>query len=167
MQWVSHTCQLSYHWFRYWLVTWLAPSHFLTQCWFIVNWTIRNNLKKNFNQITTIFIQENALKMSAKFWPNCLVFNVFFDHFCFFLFDFCFFLNLKYFSIFHLTLYVRGPSYLGLTRSISWLLMPWLLASPGQQQPWYWLCRIGSSLSYSRRNFNYLCLISVEEWHKM
>ena len=30
-----------------------------------------------------------------------------------------------------LTLNVRGPSYLGLTRSISWLLMPWLLTSPG------------------------------------
>ena len=34
---------------------------------------------------------------------------------------------------------VRGTSYLGLTWSISWLLMPWLLASPGHQQPWYWL----------------------------
>ena len=66
-----------------------------------------------------------------------------------------------------LTLNVRGPSYLGLTRSISWLLMPWLLTSPEHQQPWYWLCKIGRSLSYSRRNFNYLCLISVEEWHKM
>ena len=32
-----------------------------------------------------------------------------------------------------LTLDVRGPSSLGLTRSISWLLMPWLLASPGHQ----------------------------------
>ena len=62
---------------------------------------------------------------------------------------------------------VRGPSLLGLTRSISWLLMPWLFASPGHQQPSYWLCRIGRSLSYSRRNFNYLCLINVEEWHKM
>ena len=65
-----------------------------------------------------------------------------------------------------LTLNVRGPSYLGLTRSISWLLMPWLLASPGHQQPWYSLCRISRSLSYSGRNFNYLCLIRVEEWHK-
>ena len=44
-----------------------------------------------------------------------------------------------------LTLNVRGPSYLGLTRSISWLLMPWLLTSPGHQQPWYWLCRICKS----------------------
>ena len=32
-----------------------------------------------------------------------------------------------------LTLNVRGPSYLGLTRSISRLLMPWLLTSPGHQ----------------------------------
>ena len=56
-----------------------------------------------------------------------------------------------------LTLNVRGPSYFSLTRSISWLLMPWLLASPGYQQPWYWLCRIGRSLPYLRRNFNYLC----------
>ena len=34
-----------------------------------------------------------------------------------------------------LTLNVRGPSLLGLTRSISWLLMPWLFTSPGHQQP--------------------------------
>ena len=31
------------------------------------------------------------------------------------------------------------PSYLGLTWSISWLLMSWLLTSPGNQQKWYWL----------------------------
>ena len=62
---------------------------------------------------------------------------------------------------------VRGPSYLGLTRSISWLLMPWLLTLPGYQQPWYWLCRIGRFLSYLRKDFNYLCHINVEKWHKM
>ena len=66
-----------------------------------------------------------------------------------------------------LTLNVRGLSYLGLTRSISWLLMLWLLSLPGHQQPWYWLCRIDRSLSYLRKDFNYLCLIDVEEWHKM
>ena len=54
------------------------------------------------------------------------------------------------------TLNVRGPSYLGLTRSISWLLMPWLLASPGHQQPWYWLSRIVRSLSCLRKYFNFL-----------
>ena len=51
---------------------------------------------------------------------------------------------------------MRGPSYLGLTRSILWLLMPWLLASPGHQQPWYWLCKISKSWSYTRKDFNYL-----------
>ena len=45
--------------------------------------------------------------------------------------------------------------------------MPWLLTSPGHQQPWYWLCKIGRSSSYSRRNFSYLCRIGMEEWHKM
>ena len=66
-----------------------------------------------------------------------------------------------------LTLNVRGPSYLGLTRSISWLLMPWLLTSPGHQQPWYWLCKIGRFLSYLRKDFNYLRHMNVEIWHKM
>ena len=65
-----------------------------------------------------------------------------------------------------LTLNVRGPSYLGLTRSISWLLMPWLLTSPGHQQPWYWLCSICRSWSYTRKDFKFLCHINVEEWHK-
>ena len=66
-----------------------------------------------------------------------------------------------------LTLNVRGPSYLGLTRSISWLLMPWLLTSPGHQQPWYWLYGIFRFFSYLRKCFKYLCQINVEEWHKM
>ena len=69
-----------------------------------------------------------------------------------------------------LALNVRGPSYIGLTRSMSWLLMPWLLTSPtspGHQQPWYWLYRICRSLSYLRKDSKYLCDINVEEWHKM
>ena len=31
-------------------------------------------------------------------------------------------------------------------RSLSWLLMIWLLASPNHQQTWYWLCRINEPL---------------------
>ena len=75
-------------------------------------------------------------------------------------------LNMKKPSQSVLTLHVRGPSYLGLTTSISWLLMPWLLTSPGHQQPWYWLCRIGRFLSYLGKDFNNLCRINVEKWHK-
>ena len=62
-----------------------------------------------------------------------------------------------------LTLKIRGLSHPILTRSISWLLMPWLLASPSHQQPWYWLCKLGRSVSAMRKDFNYLCYISVEE----
>ena len=65
------------------------------------------------------------------------------------------------------TLNVWGLSYLSLIRSISWLLMPWLLTWPGHQQPWYWLYRICRSFSYLRNDFEYLCQINVEEWHKM
>ena len=66
-----------------------------------------------------------------------------------------------------LTRNLRGPIYLGLIGSISWLLMPWLLTSPEHQQPWYWLCRIGRFLSYLRKDFNYLRHTNVEKWHKM
>ena len=31
------------------------------------------------------------------------------------------------------------------TKSMPWLLMPWLLASPGHQQPWYWFMGCGYS----------------------
>ena len=55
-----------------------------------------------------------------------------------------------------LTLNMQGPSYLGLTRSISWQLMPWLLTSPGHQQPWYWLYRICRSWSYLRKDFKHM-----------
>ena len=62
----------------------------------------------------------------------------------------------------HQPLYMTSvhSSYLGLTRSISWLLMPWLLTSPGHQQPWYWLCKICRSWSYLSKDSKYLCHIN-------
>ena len=65
-----------------------------------------------------------------------------------------------------LTLDMQGPSHFSLTRSISWLLMPWLLRSPGHQHQWYWLCRIDKFLSYLKEDFNYLH-VNVDEWHKI
>ena len=50
---------------------------------------------------------------------------------------------------------------------ISLLLMPWLLTSPGHQQPWYWRHRIYRSSSYLSKDLKYLWQITVEEWHKM
>ena len=40
----------------------MAPSHYLNQCWNIVNWTLRNKLLWNFNRNSNIFIQQNALE---------------------------------------------------------------------------------------------------------
>ena len=51
-----------HHWFRYWLVAWPAPSHYLNQCWIIVNWTLRNKLLWNLNRNSNVFIQENAFE---------------------------------------------------------------------------------------------------------
>ena len=59
---VPHMCvsELGQHWFRQWFVAYSAPSHYLNQCWVIVNWTVRNKLQWNFNQNIKLFIHENA-----------------------------------------------------------------------------------------------------------
>ena len=41
-----------------------------------------------------------------------------------------------------LILNVRRPNHFGSTKSISSLLIPWLLESPGRQHPCYWICQI-------------------------
>ena len=97
-------------------------------------------------------------KLLRKYYPSTMILFV---QFSILLYVLCFLPHVV------LTLNVRGPSYLGLTRSISWLLMPWLLTSPGHQQPWYWLCGIGRFLSYLRNDFNYLRRINVDKWHKI
>ena len=41
---------------------WTAPSHYLSQCWNIVNWMLRIEFQWNINRNSNIFIQENALE---------------------------------------------------------------------------------------------------------
>ena len=54
------------------------PSHYLNQCWNVVNRTLGNRIQWNFNQNTMIFIQENGFenavcKMVAMLSkPQCL-----------------------------------------------------------------------------------------------
>ena len=55
--WVSESGQL---WFKQWLVAYSSPSHYLSQCLFFVNGTLRNKLKWNYNNNTKLFIHENA-----------------------------------------------------------------------------------------------------------
>ena len=59
------------HWFRQWLVAWSAPSHYLKQCWNIVNWTLRNKVQGNFNRNSDIFFQENAIE--SVFWEMAAI----------------------------------------------------------------------------------------------
>ena len=56
---MTHICiaNLGHHWFR-WLVAWPAQSHYLNQCWNIVDWSLWN--KHNWNLY--IFIKEKTLK---------------------------------------------------------------------------------------------------------
>ena len=63
-----------------------------------------------------------------------------------------------------LTLLVLKPECYWTTRSIPWLLMPWLLASPGHQHPWHCWYRIKGSLCSTMKDFKHLCPLSDEEW---
>ena len=50
-----------------------------------------------------------------------------------------------------------GSGYSSISREVSWLLMPWLLVTPCHQDPCYWLCKIGRSMSSMGKDLNYLC----------
>ena len=79
-------------------------------------------------------------------------------------------LNYKYGFIYYIaifthlvfTLNVQELNYSGLTRTISWLLMPWFFChqviSTHDIE-----CKIGRSLSHMGKDFKYLCHVSVEE----
>ena len=96
--------------FRYWLVTYSVTSQYLNQCSLILNWSLRNTFQWNF--IT------NANNFIIKGIWNCHLRNV------------------GRFVQASVTLNVWGLNYSFLTMSISWLLMHWLLVSPGHQYPW-------------------------------
>ena len=49
-------------WFRQWLVAWFASSHYLNQCWNIVNSKFRNKFQWNVKPISYIFFQWNTFE---------------------------------------------------------------------------------------------------------
>ena len=53
-----HTVMVTYASYRARLVAWPAPSHYLNQCWNIVNWTLSDKLQWNLKRNSNIFIQE-------------------------------------------------------------------------------------------------------------
>ena len=62
----------NHHWFRLWLVAWLARSHYLNQLWNIVNGTPRNKLQWNLNRNAHIFFQEIACENIVWIMSNFL-----------------------------------------------------------------------------------------------
>ena len=53
-----------------------APSHYLNQCWNIVDWTLRNKLQWNFNKKHTFSLKMHLKTSSAKQQPFCFGLNV-------------------------------------------------------------------------------------------
>ena len=73
------TSVLGQHCFRQWLVACSVPSHYLNQCWFVVNWMFRNNFQWKFIRNPYIFIKKNecentvsemAAILSRGWWVN-------------------------------------------------------------------------------------------------
>ena len=60
------------------LTAWTAPSHYLNQCWNIVNWTLGSKLQWDFNRNSNIFIEENTFENAVcEMWfissgPQCV-----------------------------------------------------------------------------------------------
>ena len=55
-QLTNHDC------LRWWLVVWWATSHYLNQCFNVVNWTLWNKFQWNLYRNLYVFIQENAFE---------------------------------------------------------------------------------------------------------
>ena len=60
---VPHMCisEQGQDWFRQWLVACSAPSHYLNQCWLIVNWTIRNKTSVKFEWKQNTFYSRKCI----------------------------------------------------------------------------------------------------------
>ena len=63
--------------FFFWLVAWLAPSHYLNQCWNVADWSLGNNSSAILIETHTFLFKKMHLKSSSGKWqPFCLSLNV-------------------------------------------------------------------------------------------
>ena len=68
-------------WFRQWPVTYLVPSHYLNQWWFIGDWTLWTTLSEIWIRMLHFSLKEMDLKMSSEkctpLWqPLCMWWNI-------------------------------------------------------------------------------------------
>ena len=77
VEWCTYASVTNHHWFRWWLVAWPVPSHYLNQCWDILNWTIVIKLQWNLNWNYLISFKKMHLKKSSAQWRQfCFNLNV-------------------------------------------------------------------------------------------
>ena len=58
--------ELGQYWYRQWLIASSAPSHYLDQCWLLVNWILSSQLQRNLIHIANIFfVFENVISKLA------------------------------------------------------------------------------------------------------
>ena len=69
VEWCIYTLIYAMFWSIQWPVTCAAPSHYLNQCWFIANWTLRSELYSDRN--SNCIIDENAFKNRRPMY-HCL-----------------------------------------------------------------------------------------------
>ena len=124
-----------------------APSHYLNQCWLITSKVYWHSSRAIPQQIPQPSVNKISLKITySKFhsylprgqWVNSAWTGLILD--------------------------MQGSNYYDLTCSVLWLLMPWVLVSPCHSHPWYWLCKIGRSLSYTKKESSTsttTCVMSV------
>ena len=73
---VTYICvnNLTHHSFRYRLVAYSVPSHYLNQCCYLVDWTVKSEI---WIENQTFSLKKLHLKtLSAKWWPFCFTPNV-------------------------------------------------------------------------------------------
>ena len=70
---VTHICvlELGHHWFIYWLVACSAPSHYLNQWSFLVNWTLWTKFSGIFTETKTFSLAKLHLKYRLPKWRPC------------------------------------------------------------------------------------------------
>ena len=111
-----------------------------TNAGILLIWPLGTNFSEILIEIYKFPFKKMHLKTSSAKWrPFCLGLNV-------------------------LTLLVLEPEYSIKNRSLLQLLMPWLLAWPCHEQPWYWLYMINRFLSSTRKDLNHLWHLSFEKW---
>ena len=68
--------ETNHHWLRQWLFAWTTPSHYLNQCWYVVNWTLKNKRQWILSEFNFLFKKMHLKMSSAKWRPFCLGLNL-------------------------------------------------------------------------------------------